>query len=339
MSEKLTSFNELDSSSFPDRKVPCGLLLFGGEGAKFAFGGFDGSVDKTGIMLVKVGKGDDKNSYARSFVEYYHGFIKDRKLIKSPGLVTTAMFWVKVAGCECRDEYNHPVDERTLKPGEIFSMAKKIGLRGKSAVDVLNRLSVCPVCGKGRLVDWHQVDPLSDESLVFFDDRHADGTMVKGGLTGKERIEKLMEQMKGCIGDFKIPGVVALSRYDIKDEDLPSSKIYKSISVLAHAHERKLDDGSTEKDPFRCDLLNNLEEDSEIVKLVLAAEEYTVGEIGYSFIDKGFASDPTLPYKVKLQVFCNQASQGIPPILKSKAWADQARARKTARLRETVSEF
>ena len=241
-------------------RIPVGLLFVRKEKDKIFRGvpavGFPGTKAKTGLLIAKVGKRGNDNDWARSFVQYSPGWIENHRLSRTPSLQTTAMFWVK-SGCGCENE------EVILTPSEVFYSTKGV-VSGKSAVDVLNRLTVCPVCHKGSLVDWRQLDPFDPVALAKFDDNDQNGLVVDGGLLGSERLRNLKDlvakaesEPKEARAEFRIPGVVALSRCDWREEPekLPDTEFYNKIRELAHSNH---DDEGT-PDPLRADLLNALD--------------------------------------------------------------------------------
>ncbi len=327
-------------------RVPCGLMfvrklknrLFRGTNAV----GFNGFREKTGLIAVRVGNTGTENDYARSFVSYSGGRIQDHKLVKQPSLVTTAMFWLRTK-CKCANP------EKILTPPEVFFLGKKMGLSGKSAVDLLNRIDCCPVCKGGTLENWEQLDPFDSRALAEFDDRDENGNLSKEkvegegkktvnpdgtitytpttveltGLTGNERLVKLLKLIEEVPKEksFVVPGVVAMSRKPM-EELLPNLPIYDEL--LEKAHHNVDDDGIS--DHMNICLLNELDRDADICGLTFAAEEYSVGYVDYDEIDHGIESPEDSLYRVKLQVFCSSALAGKPPRLKNMYWAKQKRA-------------
>ena len=348
MENKYTSLQQIPpdigepEEPLPEAMVPAGIMFFRSSADTSFFGGFDGSRDKTGIMLVRVRPSepedpekkdkkkeksfkDEYRNFARSFVEFHHGWVENGRVVKLPSLTTSAFFMLKTK-CECRDERGN-ISERTLKPADVFEVGRHAGIHGKSAVDILNRMRCCPFCGKGQLTDWYQLDPMSPESLVQFDDRDEDGRLI--GKTGIDRIKKLRQFLDGEVSKpLQIPGLVALtSKYGLEGAKLPESPLYADIRNQAFKHVVKIkkQDGSVKEQslPLRVDLLNDFFEDPEVYRLVLAAEEFNVGLINLRQIDSGIEGGSR--YRVNLQVFCRQAWMGVNPILKSKAWADMKR--------------
>lgn len=360
MENKYTSLQQIpdigkEEEPIPDTQVPVGIMFFRSKNDKSFFGGFDGSRDKTGIMLVRVRPSekedpeekdkkkeksfkDEYRNFARSFVEFHHGWVENGKVVKLPSLTTSAFFMLKTK-CECRDDRGN-VSERILKPSDVFEVGRHAGIHGKSAVDVLNRMRCCPFCGKGELTDWYQLDPLSPESLVQFDDRDADGNLV--GKTGGDRIKMLRQWLDGEVSNpLQIPGLVALtSKYGLNGAKLPESPLYADIRNQAFNHVVKIkkQDGSVKEQPLplRADLINNFVEDPEVYRLVLAADEFNVGLLNLRQIDSGIVAGTR--YRVNLQVFCRQAWMGVNPILKSKTWADMKR-KQMIRMSENSSPF
>lgn len=306
-------FDCLDKNEYPDRKVKVGMM-FRARRADIAKPGFDGSRDKTGVIVVKCGEDrPDRSNYARSFLSFNGGSLKDGKLVWRPSLTTSAMFWVKIAGeHECRRS------EYTISGGEVMSLARKMGMNPKGAIDALNRMKVCPVCGQGQLVDWMQLDPFSDLALAYFDERDRDGKLV--GSTGKEMLDTLLGKMDSFDNEFRIPGVVARTSYGFDEpENLPDQEIYMYLVNEARSHVDK----KGNKHPLRCDLLNNLDTDEAVIyDLKFAAEPFQGGWSTFQQIDDGIKSPSDLPYSVNIKVFLRGAVAGEPPRLKTKAWAE-----------------
>ena len=303
-----------------DREVPVGIFFANSDGE-----GFPGSRYKTGVVLVRAGDTGNAgmDAYARSFIEYLPGYCEKGRVVRAPSLVTNPMYLIE-RDCSCEAK------EVILRNSEIHELADGVGVSGRSTVDILNRLRCCPVCGGGRLTNWRQLDPLEPRSLAMFDELDESGSLV--GRRGAELIHGLMEAMDTASGPLRIPGVVALTRYELGNEALPESPLYSRIREKWANHQWE-----GRPDPYRCDLLNCLSPEAEIHRLVFAADQYSVGLMPVRWADDGFQSDQAKPYKVRIRVFCRQALEGRPPLLKSRQWSEKKRA--AARLSGFRSDF